>query len=109
MSLEATDDFICEKAMRQPEGDNRLDEEIVLKRLSEFRTNDARDVSPLNFFDELDIHPLIVPVKEMDYDMKPQYAAVTLRMGRPCRYGKLLGKNFIVAEQYWRYFRVTRD
>ncbi|XP_059062153.1 adenylate kinase 7-like isoform X2 [Achroia grisella] len=88
---EATDDFICEKAMRQPEGDSRLDEEAVLKRLSEFRAGDTRDVSPLNFFDELDIHPLVVPVKEhADYSMKVSYAAVTLRMGRPCRYGKLI-------------------
>ncbi|RVE46311.1 hypothetical protein evm_009030 [Chilo suppressalis] len=91
VSLEATDDFICEKAMRQPEGDSRLDEETVLKRLTEFRTGDTRDVTPLNFFDELDIHPLVVPVKEhTDYSMKAPYAAVTLRMGRPCRYGKLL-------------------
>ncbi|KAL0840428.1 hypothetical protein ABMA28_015683 [Loxostege sticticalis] len=91
VSLEASDDFICEKAMRQPEGDSRLDEETVLKRLSEFRTGDSRDVSPLNFFDELDIHPLVVPVdKHTDYGMKGSYAAVALRMGRPCRYGKLL-------------------
>ncbi|KOB74470.1 Adenylate kinase 7 [Operophtera brumata] len=91
VSLDATDDFICEKAMRQPEGDSRQDEEVVLKRLSEFRSGDARDITPLNFFDELDIHPLVVPVKEhLDYGMKQSYAAVTLRMGRPCRYGKLM-------------------
>ncbi|CAK1553644.1 unnamed protein product [Leptosia nina] len=91
VSLEATDDFICDKAMRQPDGDSRLDEETVLKRLSEFRLNDGRDVTPLNFFDELDIHPLVVPVKEhSDYSMKGAYAAVALRMGRPCRYGKLI-------------------
>lgn len=79
--------------MRQPEGDSRLDEEAVLKRLSEFRAGDSRDVSPLNFFDELDIHPLVVPVKEhTDYSMKGSYAAVALRMGRPCRYAKLMGK-----------------
>ncbi|XP_038210514.1 adenylate kinase 7-like [Zerene cesonia] len=91
VSLEATDDFICDKAMRQPDGDSRLDEETVLKRLSEFRMNDGRDVSPLNFFDELDVHPLIVPVKEHgDYSMNSAYAAVALRMGRPCRYGKLI-------------------
>ncbi|KAI8428835.1 hypothetical protein MSG28_007490 [Choristoneura fumiferana] len=89
--LEATDDFICEKAMRQPESDSRMDEETVLKRLSEFRAGDSRDITPLNFFDELDIHPLVVPVKEhSDYEMKGSYAAVALRMGRPCRYGKLL-------------------
>lgn len=97
MSLEATDDFICEKAMRQPEGDARLDEEIILRRLSDFRASDARDISPLNFFDELDIHPLVVPVKEhTDYNMKNSYSAVALRMGRPCRYGKLLGKIYSI-------------
>ncbi|XP_063532163.1 adenylate kinase 7-like [Cydia strobilella] len=91
VSLEATDDFICDKAMKLPEGDSRLDEEVVLNRLYEFRANDARDVTPLNVFDELDIHPLIVPMKEhSDYAMKGPYAAVALRMGRPCRYSKLL-------------------
>ncbi|XP_052753558.1 adenylate kinase 7-like [Galleria mellonella] len=91
VSLEATDDFICEKVMRQPEGDSRLNEEAVLKRLSEFRAGDARDITPLNFFDELDIHPLVVTVKDhLDYAMQGSYAAVALRMGRPCRYGKLI-------------------
>ncbi|PZC85369.1 hypothetical protein B5X24_HaOG201865 [Helicoverpa armigera] len=90
VSLDTTDDFVCEKAMRQPEGDSRLDEETILKRLSEFRAGDTRENTPLNFFDELDIHPLVVPVKDhTDYAMKTPYAAVALRMGRPCRYGKL--------------------
>ncbi|CAH0727771.1 unnamed protein product, partial [Brenthis ino] len=93
VSLEATDDFICEKAMRQPEDDSRMDEEVVLKLLREFRARDARDITPLNFFDELDIHPLVVNVKEHeDYGMKTAYSAVALRMGRPCRYGKLMAK-----------------
>lgn len=82
--------------MRQPEGDSRLDEETVLKRLSDFRTGDARDITPLNFFDELDIHPLVVAIIDhTDYAMRAAYAAVTLRMGRPCRYRKLLGINFL--------------
>lgn len=90
--LDATDDFICEKAMRQPEGDTRLDEETILRRLSEFRAVDTRESTPLNFFDELDIHPLVVNVKDHgDYSMKIAYSAVALRMGRPCRYGKLMG------------------
>ncbi|CAH0627194.1 unnamed protein product [Chrysodeixis includens] len=89
--LDATDDFVCEKAMRQPEGDSRLDEETILKRLSEFRAADTRETTPVNFFDELDIHPLVVTVKDhTDYSMKLPYAAVALRMGRPCRYGKLM-------------------
>lgn len=82
--------------MRQPEGDDRLDEEIVLKRLNEFRAGDMRDITPLNFFDELDIHPLVVPVKEhCDYAMKSIYTTVALRMGRPCLYGKLIGTSYL--------------
>ncbi|KAL4703485.1 hypothetical protein ACJJTC_014355 [Scirpophaga incertulas] len=89
--LDATDDYICEKAMSLPEDNLRLDEEVILKRLSEFRTGNAIDVSPLNFFDELEIHPLVVSVKDHDdYSMKAPNAAVNLRMGRPCRYPKLL-------------------
>ncbi|KAH9644244.1 hypothetical protein HF086_003743 [Spodoptera exigua] len=91
VSLDANDEFICEKAMRLPEGHSRLDEETILKRLSEFRAGDTRENTPLNFFDELDIHPLVVPVKDhTDYGMQGPYTAVALRMGRPCRYGKLL-------------------
>lgn len=93
VSLDANDDFVCEKAFRLPDGSTQLDEETILKRLSDFRSGDTRDNSPLNFFDELDIHPLVVPVKDhADYAMKGPYAAVALRMGRPCRYGKLLGE-----------------
>ncbi|XP_049866241.1 adenylate kinase 7-like [Pectinophora gossypiella] len=91
VSLEATDEFICEKAMRQPETESRMDEEIILKRLSDFRVQDARDVTPLNFFDELDIHPLVLQVKDhKDYAMKNTYRDVSLRMGRPCNYAKLM-------------------
>lgn len=94
VSLEATDDFICEKAMRQPDEDSYLDEEVILQRLSEFRAGDTRDNTPLNFFDEIDIHPLVVHVKDHnDYSMKKAYANVALRMGRPCRYPKLIGKS----------------
>lgn len=90
VSLEATDDFICEKAMRQPGNDYRFDEETILKRLSDFRSTDSREVTPLNFFDELDIHPLVELVKKHeDYNMKETYKNVTLPMGRPCSYGKL--------------------
>lgn len=80
--------------MRLLQGDSYLEEEIILKRLSEFRVGDTRDLTPLNFFDELDIHPLVVPVKDHnDYAMQKPYANVALRMGRPCRYPKLLGKS----------------
>lgn len=78
--------------MRQPDGDPRMEEETVLKRLNEFRKGDSQEISPLNFFDELDIHPLVIEVKDhSDYDMQAPYAEVTLRMGVPCRYAKLLG------------------
>lgn len=94
VSLEATDAFICEKAMHQPEANSQLEEEIILKRLSEFRAENASEVTPLNFFDEIDIHPLIVPVKDHnDYGMKVPFANVALRMGRPCRYATLIGKS----------------
>lgn len=100
VSLEATDEFICAKAMRQPEGDPRLEEEAVLRRLLEFRVGDTRDVTPLNFYDEIDIHPFVVQVNEPDdYAMDRVYRDVTLRMGSPCRYPKLMGKkSFRVAQ-----------
>ncbi|KAI5631958.1 adenylate kinase 7 [Phthorimaea operculella] len=88
VSLEATDDFICDKAMKQPECESRLDEEVMLKRLSDFRAGDTRDLTPLNFFDELDIHPLVLQVNNhQDYAMKDTYRDVALRMGRPCQAG----------------------
>ncbi|GBP44396.1 Adenylate kinase 7 [Eumeta japonica] len=91
VTLEATDEFIIHKAVREPDSpDVRMDEEHFLGRLSRFRAGDTRLITPLNFFDERGIHPLVIPVTEYDdYAMQNAYSEVSLRMGRPCRYGKL--------------------
>ncbi|KAG7299423.1 hypothetical protein JYU34_016376 [Plutella xylostella] len=91
VTLEATDQFIYDKAMKQPEGDPRFEEETVVLRVKEYRAGETTEATPLNFFDELDIHPLVVKVDNCaDYGMDNAYKEVALRMGSPCRYKKLL-------------------
>lgn len=93
VTLEATDQFIYDKAMKQPEGDPRFEEETVVLRVKEYRAGETTEATPLNFFDELDIHPLVVKVDNCaDYGMENAYKEVALRMGSPCRYKKLLGE-----------------
>ncbi|XP_041976402.1 adenylate kinase 7-like isoform X2 [Aricia agestis] len=91
VSLEATDEFICDKAMRLPNGDGQFDEEVVLQRLREFRAGDTNETTPLSYFEELEIHPMRRTVGDHnDYAMKSAFSAVTLRLGRACRYKKLI-------------------
>lgn len=95
--------------MRQPEGDPRLEEEAVLKRLLEFRAGDTRDVTPLNFYDEIDIHPFVVHVTESDdYAMERAYRDVTLRMGSPSRYPKLMGERELEVVFRKNYYKQKR-
>ncbi|KAK4884795.1 hypothetical protein RN001_001066 [Aquatica leii] len=67
VSLEATDEFLCERVMVLPEEEiqgTHYAEVPMLRRLAEFRTNNTDDNTPLNFFNELEIHPVVLNVME---------------------------------------------
>ncbi|KAL1501160.1 hypothetical protein ABEB36_006541 [Hypothenemus hampei] len=63
ISLQADDEFLCERLMKISEEDikNVLDYE---EKLIEFRTNNTPDESVLNFFDEAGIHPILIDIAE---------------------------------------------
>ncbi|KAF5274111.1 hypothetical protein FQR65_LT04509 [Abscondita terminalis] len=67
VSLEATDEFLCERVMRLSEKEilgTHYGEESMLRRLAEFRLNNTDDNTPLDFFNELEIHPIVLNVME---------------------------------------------
>ncbi|XP_028129182.1 adenylate kinase 7-like [Diabrotica virgifera virgifera] len=71
VSLEASDEFLCERVMRLPQRlirGTHYDEVSMLKRLAEFREFDSRENTVLTFFDEANIHPILVKVFDEDTD-----------------------------------------
>ncbi|XP_056632232.1 adenylate kinase 7-like [Diorhabda sublineata] len=65
VSLEATDEFLCERVMKLPqkmiEG-THYDEFNMLRRLAEFNEYNSQDNTVLTFFDEAEIHPIVVKI-----------------------------------------------
>lgn len=54
----------------------------MLRRLAEFRANNTEDETVLNFFDENEIHPMIINVMEdPSEDMPAIFCVVTEKIG----------------------------
>lgn len=73
VSLQADDDFLCERIMRLPEKEiqgTHYDEPNMVRRLLEFRNSNTPDNTVLNFFDEADIHPILIDVTEEGGDLE---------------------------------------
>eukprot|EP01135_Chromosphaera_perkinsii_P001293 Nk52_evm20s164 gene=Nk52_evmTU20s164 len=86
-SLEATDDFLKERIMNLPESevsDTHNTEETFLRRLEYFRSSNSEDETVLNFFDELEIHPIVINVDQSEEDI---LSAMTKSAGPPRNYG----------------------
>ncbi|CAH1164273.1 unnamed protein product [Phaedon cochleariae] len=69
VSLEADDDFLCERVMRLPQRliqGTHYDEVNMLRRLGEFRSNNTDASTVLNFFDEAGIHPILIGLLDED-------------------------------------------
>ncbi|XP_050295556.1 adenylate kinase 7-like isoform X2 [Anthonomus grandis grandis] len=67
VSLQAKDEFLCERIMRLPEKviqGTHYDEPNMIRRLMEFRVNNSPDNSVLNFFDEAEIHPILIDLTD---------------------------------------------
>ncbi|CAG9766554.1 unnamed protein product [Ceutorhynchus assimilis] len=67
VSLQADDDFLLQRIMMLPErsiqGTNH-DESNMIRRLLEFRNSNTADNTVLNFFDEAEIHPIVIDITE---------------------------------------------
>ncbi|XP_043799816.1 adenylate kinase 7-like [Apis laboriosa] len=91
VSLEASDDFLKERIIQQPEKniqDTHYTEEHMIRRLKEYRKRNTDENTPLQFFDEIEIHPLIIDIEEDDCpDMFPTVYQCLERIGPPRNYG----------------------
>ena len=63
VSLEAPDEFLRDRVMNLPEklieGTHNTEDKLN-KRLTVYRENNTEDVTALNYFDELEVHPHII-------------------------------------------------
>ena len=91
IALDAPDEFLCERAINLPEENvqgTHWTEEAVLRRLTEYRTNNREDVTVLNFFDELEVHPMLVDVTKDDSEgLEDTCRLLQKRLGTPRNYG----------------------
>ncbi|XP_050495839.1 adenylate kinase 7-like [Bombus huntii] len=91
VSLEASDEFLKERIIQRPEKEiqgTHYTEEHMMRRLKEYRKRNTDDNTPLNFFDEIEIHPLIIDVEDdVCPDMFPTIYQCLQRVGPPRNYG----------------------
>lgn len=89
--LDACDDFLCERAMNLPEEvvqGTHWTEEGVLRRLKDYRENNKEDVTVLNFFDELEVHPLLVDVSaDCSPELEDSVQVIAKKLGSARNYG----------------------
>ncbi|XP_053976418.1 adenylate kinase 7-like [Hylaeus volcanicus] len=91
VSLEASDEFLKERIIQRPEREiqgTHYTEEHMLRRLKEYRSRNTDENTPLQFFDEIEIHPLIISVEnDVCPDMFPSIHQCLERLGPPRNYG----------------------
>ncbi|XP_020284340.1 adenylate kinase 7-like isoform X2 [Pseudomyrmex gracilis] len=89
--LEASDEFLKERVMNLPESeiqDTRYTEEHMLRRLREYRERNTDDNTPLQLFDEMEIHPVVIFVEaDTCPDMFPTVYQCLEKLGKPRNYG----------------------
>lgn len=60
----------------------------MLRRLAEFRERDTEDATVLNFFDELEIHPLVIDA--MTHDLETATERIAAKVGKPIAFAPTL-------------------
>lgn len=100
ISLQSTDEFIKYRVMKMPESvivENNYTEDILTRRLEEFRAINTDENSILNFFDEIEVHPLIINVEKND--TKAVMDLVSKHVGPPHNYGPSVEKIMEIRHQ----------
>nr|XP_034195712.1 adenylate kinase 7-like [Osmia lignaria] len=91
VSLEASDDFLKERIIQRPQREihgTHYTEEHMIRRLKEFRKRNTDENTPVQFFDEIEIHPLIIDVEDdVCPDMFPTVYRCIEKIGPPRNYG----------------------
>ncbi|CAH0551264.1 unnamed protein product [Brassicogethes aeneus] len=90
ISLKASDDFLNARVMALPESqiqNTHYDEKGMIRRLAEFRANNTEDNSMLNFFDEIEIHPIIINIEDDDLTLDCILEYLSTIVGEPNTFG----------------------
>ncbi|XP_076749056.1 adenylate kinase 7 [Xylocopa sonorina] len=91
VSLEASDEFLKERIIQRPEREiqgTHYTEEHMMRRLREYRKRNTDDNTPLEFFDEIEIHPLVISIEDdVCPSMFPTIYQCLQRIGPPRNYG----------------------
>ncbi|KAI9209622.1 uncharacterized protein BJ171DRAFT_560904 [Polychytrium aggregatum] len=88
LTLECSDEYIKENVMALPESaiaGTKNAEEALVRRLEEFRAMNTDENTVLNYFDELEIHPIPIAVE----NVAPEDVMGTIikHIGKPHNYG----------------------
>ncbi|KYM99929.1 Putative adenylate kinase 7, partial [Cyphomyrmex costatus] len=89
--LEASDEFLKERIINRPEREiqnTHYTEEHMLRRMREYRERNTDDNTPLQLFDVMEIHPLVISVEtDVCPDMFPTIYRCLEKLGKPRNYG----------------------
>nr|XP_008505197.1 PREDICTED: adenylate kinase 7 [Equus przewalskii] len=90
-ALDASDEFLKERVMNLPESvvaGTHYSQDWFLRSLSNYRDINTEDETVLNYFDELDIHPIHIDVGKLE-DAQNRLAIKQLikEIGKPRNYG----------------------
>lgn len=90
-SLQATDDFLCDRVMTLPESliqNTHYTEEHMLRRLYTFHYLNTEEDGVLNFFDENEIHPNLIDITDDDTpNMEKTFEILCQIIGSPRNLG----------------------
>ncbi|ELW47209.1 Adenylate kinase 7 [Tupaia chinensis] len=90
-SLDASDEFLKERVMNLPESlvaGTHYSQDRFLRALSNYRDNNTEDETVFNYFDEIEIHPILIDVGKLE-DAQNRLAIKQLikEIGEPRNYG----------------------
>ncbi|XP_044756042.1 adenylate kinase 7-like [Coccinella septempunctata] len=101
-SLVAPDEFLCERIKKQQEKDiegTHYTEEHMKRRLEAFRQINTEDETILNFYDEMEIHPILYDAtKDTTENMDLIFNAVKQIIGNPVSFGFSLEEQLKIHE-----------
>ncbi|KAL3277400.1 hypothetical protein HHI36_012749 [Cryptolaemus montrouzieri] len=93
-SLQAPDDFLYKRIKKQQEKDiegTHYTEEHMKRRLESFRELNTEDDTVLNFFDEMEVHPILLDAtKDRTENMDIIFGLVRQILGSPISFGMSL-------------------
>ncbi|XP_068993629.1 adenylate kinase 7 [Neodiprion pinetum] len=89
--LDATDEFLTERLLILSEDEiqgTHYTEEHLIRRFREYRERNTDDNTPLQFFDEMEVHPLFIWVEDDPCpNMFSSFNLCLKKIGRPRNYG----------------------